>query len=102
MGGLGAVVPALCAVLMFGLSFASWLAKRAGAEGKATREMRHLNVVCLRYLYQVDLWAARRGLELPERPRELTMEGVTERAEQQGADLSEVVSLFEKLGVPKR
>lgn len=93
---VGTLVPALCAVLMFGLSFASWLAKRSNAEARAVREMRRLNVVAIRYLYDVDMWAARRGLELPERPRELTIEGVAEQAENTPG-LAEVAQLFEKV-----
>jgi hypothetical protein len=103
VGGAATLVSALCAVLMFGLSLASWPAKRAGQEGKANREMRALNVSALRYLYQVDIWAARRGLELPDRPRELTVEGATERAQEEPSPgMDEVVQLFERFSGGKR
>jgi hypothetical protein len=98
VGDVGILVPALCAVLMFGLSFASWLARRSSAEGRANREMRALNVAALRYLYHVDLWAARRGYELPEKPKELTMDHQAEVAAQaeveHSAPLAEVAELL--------
>lgn len=96
---IGALVPALCAVLMFGLSFASWLAKRNNAEARSNREMRAMNVAAVRWIYELDLWAARRGLSLPDRPKELTADYAAAAAEETpSADLAEVAQLFERLG----
>jgi hypothetical protein len=100
VGDVATLVPALGAVLMLGLSLASWLAKRTSAEGRAVREMRALNVAALRYIYHVDLWAARNGHELPDKPKELTMDHQAEVAEaaekENSAPLAEVAQLLER------
>lgn len=67
---------ALLAVLALG----RYLARRTEGQARSNRAARAVNVAAVRYLYELDIWAAGRGIELPPRPRELTRDYLEDRA----------------------
>jgi hypothetical protein len=78
---LGALIGAVAGLAFVVLSLLAFRARRADRKAGNLAAVRETNVAAMRWVYDVRMWAAARGLDLPPLPKELTPDYLAGRAE---------------------
>jgi hypothetical protein len=78
---IGTLISALAALLFVVLSLVTFRARRSDRRAGNLAAVRETNVAAMRWVYDVRMWAAARGLDLPPLPKELTPDYLAGRAE---------------------
>jgi hypothetical protein len=107
LSSLSTLISIITALLFLLVTLATFRTRRIGRENRELRELRVTNVAYARYVYPIELLAAREGWDThpgwPVKPKELSLDYLAGKAEGEGnAELASLVNIMQSLrGAPE-